>query len=113
MHWFEPPPRRIEYGERLNLSVALKLNGLQPEDLRVELLLNRSGDEAAAQPPCLLALRGTADDTGECVFGLDLQPDVSGRLEFRIRAYPWHALLSHPFECGLTLWLQAPSPATS
>ena len=113
MRWLESPPRRIDYGERLNLSVALKLNGLQPEDLRVELLLNRSGDEAAAQPPCLLALRGTADDTGECVFGLDLQPDVSGRLEFRIRAYPWHALLSHPFECGLTLWLQAPSPATS
>jgi hypothetical protein len=36
---------------------------------------------------------------------LDLAPELCGKLEYRIRAYPHHAALSHPFEMGLMKWL--------
>ena len=37
-------------------------------------------------------------------FVLDLRPELCGRLDYRIRAYPNHALLTHPFELGLMRW---------
>ena len=36
---------------------------------------------------------------------LELSPELSGKLELRIRAYPHHPALSHPFEMGLMKWL--------
>jgi starch phosphorylase len=30
---------------------------------------------------------------------------LSGRIEYRLRAYPEHELLAHPFETGLMTWL--------
>ncbi|MCD6043072.1 MAG: hypothetical protein K0R40_2675, partial [Burkholderiales bacterium] len=29
----------------------------------------------------------------------------AGRLEYRIRVYPRHELLTHPFETGLCCWV--------
>jgi len=42
---------------------------------------------------------------GEQHFKLDLKPGLAGRLDYRIRAYPRHELLTHPFEMGLSTWL--------
>ena len=36
---------------------------------------------------------------------LDLAPELCGKLEYRIRAYPHHAALSHRFEMGLMRWV--------
>jgi starch phosphorylase len=36
---------------------------------------------------------------------LDLTPEQCGKLEYRIRAFPEHALLTHKFELGLMVWL--------
>jgi starch phosphorylase len=30
---------------------------------------------------------------------------MCGKLEYRIRVYPWHELLTHPFEMGMMRWL--------
>jgi starch phosphorylase len=42
---------------------------------------------------------------GEHVFTLDLEPELCGKLEYRIRAYPYHPALSHRFEMGLMKWI--------
>ena len=35
----------------------------------------------------------------------DLKPGLAGRLDYRMRIYPRHELLTHPFELGLTCWV--------
>ena len=51
-----------------------------------------------------LAFDGTMTEAGEHRFALELQPELCGRLDYRIRAYPCHEALTHPFELGLMVW---------
>ena len=98
--------KRIQFGESVQITVAVKLNGLTPGDIAVELLLARgSHDRVDGRLRHELAFDGTVTDAGEHRFALDLQPELCGRLGYRIRAYPRHALLTHPFELGLMSWV--------
>jgi starch phosphorylase len=98
------PPARIEHGERLRIAVAAKLNGLAPEDVAVELLLQRPGAEAPAARHRLAPERALPE-SGEHLYALEFAPELSGRIEYRLRAYPAHELLAHPFDTGLMIWL--------
>jgi starch phosphorylase len=91
------PPARIEHGERVRIEVAARLNGLAPHEVAVELVLNGAARmRLAPQAP----LGG-----GEHLYALEFAPEPSGRVEYRLRAYPAHELLAHPFETGLMTWL--------
>jgi hypothetical protein len=47
-----------------------------------------------------------ASDAGhEPRFELELDDLPNGLLHLRVRAYPWHEDLAHPFEMGLMAWL--------
>lgn len=98
------PPARIEHGERLRIAVAAKLNGLAPEDVAVELLLQGPGTDVPAAPHRLAPER-PLPESGEHLYALEFAPELSGRVEYRLRAYPAHELLAHPFETGLITWL--------
>jgi starch phosphorylase len=97
---------RLKFGQSARLEVAVTLNGLAPEDVVVELLLGVPEYESAENKPrrYRFAADGAVDSGGRQHFVLELSPDVCGRLDFRIRAYPWHELLAHPFELGLMSW---------
>jgi glycogen phosphorylase len=101
----DTPASRIAFGASLPVEVAVKLNGLAPADVRVELLLSREPRET---PPLQhshdLAPAGQLD-SGEHRYVLDLKPGLSGKLDYRIRVYPQHELLAHPFELGLMAWV--------
>jgi starch phosphorylase len=102
----DAPRTRIEFGETIPVEVAVALNGLDPSDVTVELLLTREArDPQPVQHQHALAPAGTIADTREQRYRLDLKPGLSGRLDYRIRVYPKHELLTHPFELGLTTWL--------
>ncbi|HET7670432.1 MAG TPA: alpha-glucan family phosphorylase, partial [Burkholderiales bacterium] len=101
----DTPPRRIQFGESAPVEVAARLNGLSPADVCVELLLTRALREAAPLSHSHeLSPTGHAHD-GEHHFRLDLKPGLAGRLDYRIRIYPRHELLTHPHELGLSTWL--------
>ncbi len=106
MRRVDMPQKRIAYGESLRFEVALQLNGLAPADVTVEMLMARPGATAKSRPPRRLALayQGPGPD-GESLFSLTLTPDVCGKIDYRIRAFPHHELLTHPFEMGMMLWL--------
>jgi starch phosphorylase len=99
------PKKRIQFGELLRIETALGLNSLNPEDVVVELLLSRAGETGDGAPQRHRFLSQGIDASGEHRFSLDLAPDQCGRLDYRIRVYPWHDLLTHPFELGLMLWV--------
>jgi starch phosphorylase len=102
----DAPRKRIQFGERVRVEVALNLDGLAPADVTVELILSRGALEPRGTPMRhAFAPDGTRMEGGEHRYVLELAPELCGRLDYRIRAYPSHALLAHPFELGLMLWI--------
>lgn len=96
-------PGQIGYGGEIILQLQVSLNGLTPEDIQVELLLARG--EGKARVRSTEIFRPVGQEGGTALFSLNFKPNLCGRMEYRIRAYPRHPLLTHPFETGLMVWL--------
>ena len=88
-------------------EVAVDLNGLAHSDVVVELIIGRPIDEPRARQGARYELEweGAKNELGEDLFALRLAPELCGKLQYRIRVYPCHDLLTHPFETGLMIWL--------
>ena len=98
-------PAAIRYGDTVRVELAAWLNGLAADDVQVELLLNRPGETRLEKQQRLAFTPERQLENGQQVFVLDLQPEQCGELQFRIRVYPYHPLLTHRFEMGMMLWL--------
>ncbi len=101
------PEPRINFGEGIALDIAVTLNGLAPQDVVVELLLTRGLNDPIdhlAQNFKLAVVQGDIGN-GETHYSVQLQPEWCGRLDYRIRIYPHHELLTHPLEMGLMRWV--------
>jgi starch phosphorylase len=99
------PQKRIEFGDTVHIETAVRLNGLNPEDVAVELLVSRAGEFGKGEPTHHRFVAQGVDATGEHRFTLELAPELCGKLDYRIRVYPWHEFLTHPFELGLMIWV--------
>jgi starch phosphorylase len=101
------PQKRIEFGERIRLEVGVLLGGLAADDIALELLLRQPSGHAAEghTRSYRFESQGTLTEQGEQRYALELQPEVCGRLEYRMRLFPQHELLTHPFELGMMRWL--------
>jgi starch phosphorylase len=100
----DPAAQRLSFGDSMPVEVAVRLNGLAPSDVRVELLLSRGPrDPDGLVHTHELAQAGAVES--EQRFALQLKPGLCGRLDYRIRLYPKHELLTHPFEMGLMTWV--------
>ena len=106
VHRIEPTPSQIMAGGTLPLGVAVKLNGLSPQDVPMECLVG-SPSEANdfVVPSSHLFPPVEAGPGDETLYRLDLQPPLSGLQYYKIRIYPSHPLLSHRFEMGRMLWI--------
>ena len=101
----DSPKVRIQFGEAIPVEVAVKLNGLAPNDVCVELLLTRSAREGSpVQHSHELSDAGDMGH-GEHRYRVEMKPGLAGRLDYRIRVFPRHDLLTHPFELGLCTWV--------
>ena len=119
----DPVPPRLDYGGRLQTRVAAFLNGLDPGDVRVELVLRRELPDGGGDPPpyTSFAANGAGtipgivrepftptserDSDGSHVFRVDCAPPWCGRMSAQVRIVPHHDLLSHPYEMGLMKWM--------
>jgi len=100
----DAPKRRIDYGESVRIEAALRLNSLGVDDVTVELLLHRNGPDGDGRTVTHRFAAMGADAGGEQLFALELTPEMCGKLDMRIRAYPCHGSLTHPLELGLMIW---------
>ena len=100
-------PATITFGDALRFEVAVRLNGLDPKDVVVEMLLGlyTKRENIRDSNHYSFEATGTMTDSGEHVFALEVQPEQCGKLEYRIRVYPFHEMLTHPFEMGMMRWL--------
>jgi starch phosphorylase len=103
----DAPSTQLAFGDSLTVEVAVRLNGLTPGDVVVELIMGRPiGEPRTGQAARYeLEWEGRKSELGEDLFVLELSPELCGKLEYRIRVYPCHELLTHPFETGLMIWL--------
>jgi starch phosphorylase len=99
-------PAHMQFGEHARIQVRVRLNGLEPADVCVEMLVGARGPHgvAPARHQLLLHLDGPVQD-GAATYALELSPDWCGKTEYRVRAYPVHPHLTHRFELGLMRWL--------
>lgn len=100
----DAPQKRIRFGDIVRIETAVRLNGLSAQDLAVELLLNKSGEQGKEPSRRHRFVAQGAATEGEQRFVLELAPELCGRLDLRIRVYPWHEHLTHPLELGLMIW---------
>jgi starch phosphorylase len=102
----DSPRKRVSFGDALHFDVAVRLNGLRPEDVTVELLICRQFKKTKLGEFEHFEFEFTGvQEAGEDMFALDLTPGLCGKLEYYIRVYPCHPLLTHPFEMGMMEWL--------
>ena len=102
----KPAPESIFAGETLPVEVAVNLGGLDPEDVVVECLVGRETEvgEITAWESHRLRPNGKHEGA-EAIFRLDLPPSLPGMQFYKLRVYPYHTLLSHPFELGYMVWV--------
>jgi len=96
---------QIQNGESLPLRIKVDLNGLEPDDVKVECLVGtlRNSGRFKLKETFLFHHAGTQGDGH--MFELNLKPHLPGLNHYKIRIYPYHKLLSHPFELGFMLWV--------
>ena len=101
------PLRRIAFGENLRFEVAVNLNGLTAGDVIVELLLGRPSDGGRPEQGQSYRFQdeGPIAGSSEHRYVLEFTPELCGKIEYRIRVYPEHKLLTHRFEMGMMKWL--------
>ncbi len=121
----ELPTKQIAYGESISITVAVRLNNLQPGDVAVELLLSRKVyhpevfvtsqvGKTERQKPETDNYLTTASykfkpekplDNGEYLYNLTFTPDFCGGLSYHIRVFPFHESLTDPHEMGMMRWV--------
>jgi starch phosphorylase len=99
--------KEISFGESLRFEVTVDLGGLKPGDVVVEMLMGFQTKKEKLKQSRRYRFEpvGTMTEAGEQVFALEMQPEQCGKLEYRIRAYPYHEMLTHQFEMGMMRWL--------
>lgn len=99
-------PARITFDDSIRLEAAAYLGGLSPDDVVVELLMGRPGKLAEDRVRTYqLKHIGLMADGKEHLFAIDLKPELCGKIEYCIRIYPYHPLLTHRYEMGMMRWL--------
>jgi starch phosphorylase len=103
----DTPRARIAFGDSITLKVAIALNGLSAADVKVELILGRPSERPHLRQSARYELEweGVKTEADEDLFALVLSPELCGQLQYRIRVYPCHELLTHALETGLMIWL--------
>ncbi len=101
----EPVPE-IETGDTVPILVGVKLGELKPEDIVVECLIGRASNRRELVVEDVLRLLPQDNlEVGEILFRLDLMPNLAGLQYYKLRAYPYHQMLTHRFELGYMVWL--------
>jgi starch phosphorylase len=100
--------KAISDGEALTIKVKAYLNGLSPEDVAVECMVDSNydfdDDNIFVNPTCYV-LDHAGEENGFHIFSLKLQPNDSGMNYYKLRIFPYHTLLSHSLETGFMIWL--------
>ncbi|MEX0618916.1 MAG: alpha-glucan family phosphorylase [Pseudohongiellaceae bacterium] len=100
-------PEKVSNNDPILIEVAIDLNDLSPQDIRVECLFGTNGreEEFNCRDSQFLEYQQTLED-GRTLFALTYKPSRCGLQTYMLRCYPCHSLLTHQFETGRMLWVK-------
>ena len=106
LHLADKLPEAIVSGRTLPISVSAQLHDLSAGDIRLECVVGTEDEHGdfTAHAHFDFAAAGSGAN-GATLFRLDLIPPLAGLQHYKLRMFPTHPLLSHPFETGCMLWL--------
>lgn len=100
-------PSAVKQGEPFTIKVETNLNGLTSDDVIVECVLSKNEPEEDFID--YNTYKFNAEDSkspNKQIYSIELNPKVSGLQYIKIRMYPYHEFLCHPFETGCMVWLE-------
>ncbi len=98
----ELPPEYLCDDEALRIDVKVTLGGLRPEDVAVECLFGTCTGTGQFVVDHARALHVKERHHDHAIFGIAIPgTDIPGERTYRLRVYPRHEGLTHPFELGL------------
>jgi starch phosphorylase len=102
----DTPVPQVAANETLRISVAARLGHLDIRDVKVECIFGRHSEELGFVIHHTAELRPIGlNEDGDSVYVLETRPPLSGLQYYKLRIYPFHPLMHHPFESGLMLWM--------
>jgi starch phosphorylase len=111
-HWKGVSIRRVDssgtaitQGDALTITVAARLNGLDPEDVTVECLVGKEDLDGNYSVYDQVNFSYKGEEGDEHLFELALKPGEPGLNFYKLRMFPYHKYLSHPFEMGDMVWI--------
>jgi len=99
----EASAQRVHWGDRVTIRARLALGELSPEEVVVESVMSPTPDVPLAEDE-RWRFEPVETNDGEAVYALEFDAADAGARYYRIRAYPFHPLLAHPFEMGMMVW---------
>ncbi|MFD4959813.1 alpha-glucan family phosphorylase [Microbacterium sp. NPDC058389] len=99
-------PQQAQAGDTLEVRADVRLDGLSPDDVVVELLYGRTNeDDALARDHSVHVLSPAGDPVdGVTAFTATLPLSVTGTFGYTVRVRPAHAQLVSPVELGLVTY---------
>lgn len=97
--------QKIQNGESLPIVIRANLNGLSADDVIVECVVGNRDDNGKFTPHEQYKFSYTGMEDEDHIFELQLEPENPGLNHYKLRMYPWHELLGHPFEMGSMIWI--------
>jgi starch phosphorylase len=105
LHLMLQPPAHLYHDEKILLRVRADLNGLAPQDVRLECLLGRQNAAGEFRVLQRAELPAVGEDGRFTEFSVELLPEIAGLQQYKLRLFPHNELMSHPFELGCMIWL--------
>ena len=97
---------RLAADQMLKVLVAVRLGTLDIRDVRVECIFGRHSTERAFDIHHSAELSPLGlNAENEAVSSRETRPPLSGLQFYKLRVFPFHPLMRHPFEGGLMMWI--------
>jgi starch phosphorylase len=96
---------RIMAGKPVVVTTQAHLGGLQPSDVRIDVVYGRTEPEGGLETTHVVPRPfASMNEDGICTFEGTLEPGEGGRAGYVIRVMPHHPDLHNPFATGLVHW---------
>ena len=100
--------KRSHVGDELEISATIDLAGLNPDDVKVEVVYGPEAEALQTQlgraSMELVPSAGAAGAATDYHYRARLRPAISGRLVYGVRAYAVNELLASPFDAQAVVW---------
>lgn len=95
---------QLTVGETLQVRAQLWLNGMEAEQVAVEIVAGTPNHEGQLLAPVVMPMQAVSHTDGAVVYEGSIKPEESGVLTLGVRARPVHTALINPNETGLNRW---------